>query len=162
MRARLSILLASAMALSASASAPTLPPKPPTAARTQKLKAPVDVAVELEAGSGRLRLTFRAAAEQVDIQVTGLDGLVVGSTTPLQRSSFRKGETATIDLSFLPGEGRSHLVVAVAGRFAGSRRSLTRTFALGKPSADQEKAAQEGVLTTSSGQRLRLLPVPPR
>ena len=73
-----------------------------------KPTAPVGVSAELSAKSARVTVKFERDAQDVEIAVSGVDGLVVeGARALVQKGSFARGETKTFDVSFSPGAGRS-------------------------------------------------------
>ena len=162
-------VLSSLVALMApvACTSPSTPPPPPAPSSPQskashdtaKLSAPVSVEAQLGEGKARVTLRFDAPGTDVKVNVSGVDGLVVTSApTPVDGASFVDSAVSTFDVEFTPGEGRSHLVVAVSGTFRGSPLSQVRTFAIGKPTAAQEKGTGS-VVTGSDGQRIKVMPV---
>lgn len=132
---------------------------PAKAAPIHKSKAPVTVTTVFGEGKATVTLRFTQAVEEAAIRIRGLDGLQVGNVPPVEKTSFAKGETLTLEVPFTPGPGRSHLAVDIEGKFRGQRRLAVQTFAIGKPSAEQLKASQGNVLTTAGGQRIKVMPV---
>lgn len=133
----------------------------PKAAPIHKAKAPVSVTTVFGAGKATVTLRFEQAVEEAAIGIRGLDGLEVASVPPLEKSAFAKGEVVTFEVPITPGPGRSHLAVDIEGRFRGQRRLAVQTFAIGKPSPEQVKASQGRILTTSGGQRIKVMPAKP-
>ena len=124
-----------------------------------KSKVPVSVTMVFEAGKALVTLRFDQTVEEALIGIRGLDGLQVASVPPIEKTRFAKGETLTLVVPFTPGPGRSHLAVDIEGRFQGQHRMGVQTFAVGQPSAEQLKASEGDILTTSDGQRLKVMPV---
>lgn len=139
----------------AAASAPSAAP----AGALGKPTAPVEVQAALQPGAARLTLAFGADAAEVAVRLSGLDGLrVTSAPVPVERGSYRRGERAAVEATFVPGEGQSHLVVSVEGTFGGRRLAAVRSFAVGARSPAQEEKARAGVVTDPQGERLHLLP----
>jgi hypothetical protein len=137
------------------------PPKkaPAKGVTLHKSKVPITVTTVFGAGKATVTLRFDQAVEEAVIGMRGLDGLHVTSQPLVDKTSFTKGEILTLDVPFTPGPGRSHLVVDLEGKFRGQRRMAVQTFAVGDLSAEQLKAAEGTILTTTDGQRLKVLPV---
>jgi hypothetical protein len=152
----LAVLLAGhALAACAAGPAPEAASPPPRG----KPGAPVEVEAALQPGAARIAIAFGADASEVAVRLSGLDGLQVTSpAAPVERASYRRGERAAVEATFTPGPGESSLVVTVEGTFAGSRRTLVRSFAVGTPSRAQEEKARAGVETDQQGERLHVLP----
>lgn len=134
-------------------------PKPPKASPSHKAKAPITVTTVFGEAKATITVRFDQAVEDAAIGVRGLDGLQVAAMPPVEKSSFARGEVLVLEVPFTPGPGLSHLAVDLEGRFRGQRRMAVQTFAVGKPSAEQLKAAQGKVLTLSGGQRIKVMPV---
>ena len=121
--------------------------------------APVGMEAMLRPGAARIDLAFGADASDVAVRLSGIDGLEVTSApVPVDRASYRRGERAAVEATFVPGPGESHLGVTVEGSFGGSRRTLVRSFAVGTRSPAQEDKARAGVVTDARGERLHRLP----
>lgn len=145
--------------LAACAQGPTPPAAPGSPTPRGKPTAPVEVEAALQPGAARLTLTFGADADGVTVRLSGLEGLrVTGPAVPVEGRSFRSGERVPVEATFAPGEGQSHLVVAVEGTFGGRRQATVRSFAVGTRSPAQEEKARAGVETDERGERLHLLP----
>ncbi len=139
-------------------SAPTAS-DPSSLAPRGKPTAPVEVEAALQPGAARLTLSFGADAADVSVRLSGLDGLrVTSAPLPVERASYRRGERASLEATFVPGEGESFLVVAVQGTFAGARRAAVRSVAVGTRSPAQDEKARAGVVTDEKGERLHVLP----
>ena len=152
------IALAALLVTLPTGSAP--PNKPSTkAAPIHKSKVPVTVTTVFGAGKAIVTLRFDQAVTEAAIGLRGLDGLQVTSTPTIDKTSFIRGELLTLEVSFSPGPGRSHLAVDIEGRFRGQRRMGVQTFAVGTPSADQQKTTEGTLVTTTDGQRIKLMPV---
>ncbi|MBN1207890.1 MAG: hypothetical protein JXB05_23705 [Myxococcaceae bacterium] len=133
--------------------------KPESSYETTKTSAPIAVDAELSDGRARVTVRFDSPATDVKVNVSGTDGLVVKSTpTPVDGASFVDSAVSTFDVDFTPGEGRSHLVVAVSGMFKGSHLSKVSSFAIGTPTAAQQSASGSTV-TGSDGERIKVMPV---
>jgi hypothetical protein len=133
---------------------------PPAAGKADTAKASAPVAVDAELGDGRARVTLRfsAQATDVDVEISGVDGLTVKSAaTPVKGGSFTRAAVSTFDVEFTPGVGRSHLVVAVSGDFEGGRRSKVASFAVGTPTVEQQKSSGT-TMTGSDGERIKVMP----
>jgi len=142
-----------------SSSAKPTPDSAATAPETAKASAPVAVDAQLGEGQARVTVRFDSPANDVKVNVYGLDGLVVKSAaTPVDGSSFVKDAVSTFDVTFTPGTGRSYLAVAVSGSFQGGPRSRVSTFAVGAPSPEQQKTPGN-VMTGPDGQRIKVMPV---
>jgi hypothetical protein len=130
----------------ASTSAATTPSPGPS-----KLEAPVEIDSVLDGNVARLTLRFTSAANDVRVEVGGIDGLAVsGSPTLVAGASYDRGAVQTFDVPFTPGPGRSFLSVAVSGTFGGGGHlAKVRTVAVGTPSPEQQKANAETVKTPS-------------
>lgn len=136
--------------------------KETTTAVQGKAQAPVEVTAALGPGRATVAVVFRSVASDVTIDVHGVDGLTVTSAaTPVGGARFAAGESASFEVAFTPGPGRSHLVVAVSGTFGAGVRNAVASFAVGEPTAEQQKAS--GTATTDSeGRRIKLLPAETR
>lgn len=144
-------------ACSSAAPAPTKPAAAPAVAG--KPSAPVTVDAQLEEKAGRVTVRFDAPASDVRVSVHGVDGMLVTSApTPVEGGSFEQGASTAFDVAFTPGEGRSHLVVSVAGSFQGSPRMRIASFSVGKPTAQQRDSGARK-MTDSNGERVKLMPV---
>jgi hypothetical protein len=127
-----------------------------------KPQAPVEVTAQLAAGRAAVTVTFRSAASDVSVQVHGVDGLTVTSAAqPISGGEFAAGESVTLDVTFTEGAGRSHLAVGVSGTFGSAARSAVASFAVGQPTAEQQKATGE-TTTDSTGRRIKVLPAQTR
>jgi hypothetical protein len=122
-----------------------------------KLDAPVVVEAALDAGTAHVTVRFASPATDIRVDVSGVDGLTVTSAaTPIQGASYDRGAVASFDVAYAAGPGRSHLAVAVSGAFPGGRRATVASFAVGTPSAEQQKAAT-GVVEESDGERVKIV-----
>jgi len=122
-----------------------------------KPQAPVEIAGSVQSSSASLVITFKAAAEQVDVRVYGTDGLVVsGTETPVTGRSVKAGETLTLAVAYTAGQGKSNLAVNVSGEFHGNRRTRIASFTVG----DKRVAALPGSATVvdEKGRRIKVLP----
>jgi hypothetical protein len=127
-----------------------------------KPRAPVSIDAKLGADRATVTVRFHSPATAADVEVHGVDGLVVtSSATPLSGVRFARGEAVSFDVSFTPGPGQSHLAVSVTATSGGSRRSTVTSFAVGQPSAEQQKASGEAA-TDSTGRRIKVLPAETR
>ena len=137
------------------------PPVKKGAAQASSHKSKVPVAVTTLFGEGKATVTvrFEQAVSDAAIGFRGLDGLTVISAPDLGKTRFKRGESLVLDLQIAPGLGQSQLAVDIEGKFNGQHRMGVQTFAIGKPTPEQQKAAAGKVLTTSGGQRIRIMPV---
>lgn len=138
--------------------------KKATTARAEhgKPQAPVDVTAALDRGRATVTVRFHSAASEVAVDVHGVDGLTVTSAArPLSGGQFAAGESVSLEVAFTEGPGRSHLAVSVTGRFGAAARTAVASFAVGEPTAEQQKAAGS-VTTDSQGRRIKLLPAETR
>lgn len=154
-------IVAAALAAGCTHQAPA-PSAPATAARegdTQKVSAPVEVTAELGRASAKLQVRFDAPGSEVQVDVKGVDGLVVaGPASPVVEATVKQGETRALDVAFsAPGQGRSHLVVSVSGRFHGAKVIRVVSFAVGEPTAAQ-RSSPGTVITGSDGERVKVQP----
>lgn len=147
-----SSLLVAVLALSActtptSASSPVPTKGKPTA--------PVAVKAELLERSAKVTVTFESDAEDVQISVSGVDGLVVSSpAVVLEQGKFTRGGAQAFEVEFAPGAGRSQLVVSVAGTFNGAKRARVAAFGIGSGPLPDTGA----VMTTDEGEKVKVLP----
>ncbi len=125
---------------------------------TAKVSAPVVVDAKLEGERAHVTLRFDSPATDVQVNVSGVDGLTVRSAaTPVAGTSFTKSSETSFDVDFTPGPGRSLLVVAVTGMFQGGHMSKVQSFTLGTPTEEQKKASGTTV-TGSDGERIKVMP----
>ncbi len=123
-----------------------------------KPQAPVSVTAAIAPGRAMVTVRFHSAATEAGIEVHGVDGLAVTSAaSPLSGGRFARGESVTFDVAFTEVPGRSHLAVAVSGKFGAQRRSAVASFAVGQPTPEQRRAAERAT-TDSRGQRIKVLP----
>ena len=123
-----------------------------------KVTAPVAVDAQLGDGQAHVTVRFSAPANNVQINVHGVDGLVVKSAgTPVDGATFTESSVTSFDVAFTPGPGRSHLVVAVNGSFRGAQRSSVSSFAVGTPSPEQQQSVGNTV-TDDKGQTIKIMP----
>ena len=136
------------------------PPKktPPPRAVSHKTKTPVAVSAVFAEGRATVTLRFEQAASEVTVRFRGLDGLSIQNHSDLPGQAFKRGETLKLEVALTPGPGMSHLAVDLEGTFAGQHRLEVRTFAVGEPSAAQQKAKADQTFRTEDGRRLKLLP----
>jgi hypothetical protein len=158
---RIALAVTTALALAAGAGCAPQTPAAPAASSAPadgKAKAPVSIEAQLQDGSGRVTVRFGAAAKDVKVEVRGTGGLAVTSeAVPLEGASFDAGAARTFDVAFTPGPGRSHLSVAVSGKFRGAGRSGTvTTFSVGEPTPEQQKAS--GTVIERGGERIKVVP----
>ncbi len=147
----LSVLFFTACTTPVSASSPVPAKGKPTA--------PVEVKAELALKSARLTVTFEADAKEVELAVSGIDGLVVeGESRLVDHGEFKRGETRTFDVTFNPGPGRSMLVVSVSGSFNGASRARVASFTVGSGPLPQTPGQ---VITTDDGERVKVMPSTP-
>jgi len=144
--------LATALALLL-ALAPALQAEPP-GPRPGKPRAPVTITAQFGTGTAVVNLQFDAEAEKTVVSIWGLDGLTVTQATPLPRTSYRKGDTLALAVTFVAGSEAPTLAVSVGGLFHGLRQKSVQTFGPGQPAKLRAAAAARKVLTTSEGQRL--------
>jgi hypothetical protein len=126
-----------------------------------KPQAPVAIDGQLSGATVELRLRFESAATDVQVRVNGVDGLgVSGNPVLVSGKSFAAGETASFTVPIVPGPGQGMLAVQVSATYPGGQRSAVRAFAIGTPSADQLRRAQDGT-TTIGGEPVKLMPLDP-
>lgn len=127
-------------------------------ATTGKISAPVEVGASLAGDKATVTLRFQGPADDVQVDISGLDGLrVTSETTPMRGARFEQATTTTLDVDFTPGDGRSLLVVAISGTFRGAPMTKVATFSVGEPSVQQQKT-QGDVVTGDDGQPIKLMP----
>lgn len=121
-----------------------------------KPTAPVAVSAELSLKAARVVVTFEADAVDVQVGVSGVDGLVVeGPSVLLEKGSFVRGATRAFDVAFTPGAGRSSLVISVSGTFNGGLRARVATFGVGTGPLPESPGK---VMTTDDGERVKAMP----
>lgn len=154
----LSGLLALTAQVACSSQAKSTPPSGNRAdVATAKVSAPVTVDAKLDGERARVTLRFNAPASDVQVNVSGVDGLTVRSgATPVAGTSFTNAGETSFDVDFTPGPGRSHLVVAVTGTFQGGPLSKVASFAVGTPTAEQKSSGN--TITGSDGERIKVMP----
>lgn len=132
----------------------TTPSTVVTNAPRGKPTAPVAVTAELSPSSAKIAVKFESDAEQVQIRVSGVDGLVLqGRELVVEQGAFKRGEATAFDVAYTLPEGRAQLVVTVSGRFNGSNRARVAAFGLGSgPLPDTGE-----VQTTSDGERVKVI-----
>lgn len=120
-----------------------------------KPTAPVAVKAELLERSAKVTVSFESGAEDVQISVSGVDGLVVSSpAVVLERGQFPRGGAQAFQVEFAPGPGRSQLVVSVSGTFNGAKRARVAAFGIGAgPLPDTGT-----VMTTDQGDTVKVMP----
>ncbi|MDP1822207.1 MAG: hypothetical protein Q8L48_03165 [Archangium sp.] len=148
-----SILLVSVIAVAGCTTPTSVSSPSPTKG---KPSAPVAVSGELTATSARLRVSFEAAAENVEIVVSGIDGLVVeGEGALVKKGTFTRGESKDFDVKFTaPPAGRSQLVLSVSGSFNGASRARVASFTVGTGPLPESGT----VMTTDDGERVKVMP----
>jgi len=121
-----------------------------------KPTAPVAVTAELSPKSAHVVVKFESDATEVQISASGVDGLVVDAKEPvLQQGKFARGETHGFDVTFVPGAGRSQLVVSVSGSFNGASRARVASFTVGTGPLPESPGT---VMTTDDGERVKVMP----
>ncbi len=124
-----------------------------------KPSAPVAVTATLEKNTAHVVVTFEGDAQNVELAVSGVDGLVVqGEALRLTKGAFKQGEAHAFDVAFTPGPGRSQLVVSVSGSFHGASRARVAAFAVGEGPLPETPGT---VTTTSDGERVKVMPAGP-
>jgi hypothetical protein len=153
------ITFAVVLGLAACAAAPAPLKKAPHEAEIPgKNKAPVVLDVQMNNGVAHVTLRFETAARDVNVDVKGVDGMQVTSAPSLVAyGQFSAGQTATFDVAYTPGPGRSNLAVSVIGTFNGVRLGTTTMYGVGTPTEEQKRTPGD-VTTDSSGQRIKVLP----
>jgi hypothetical protein len=157
-------VMAALLAVPALADGPTKTTKSKTPRSLHgKAQTPVTVAAQIDGTSAQVQVTFESAASAVKIAIWGLDGLTVTGVqpAPMVTSQIGRGETLVYAVSFTPGPGRSLLVVSAEGKFPNGRRSTAQSFAIGTPTAEQQKGSGK-IVTDSQGRRIRLMPITPQ
>jgi hypothetical protein len=123
------------------------------AADTVKTGAPIEVKGTLADRSAAIEVTFHSPARDVQIDVSGADGLVVqGDPTPVKGRSVEAGETLRFEIGFVPAGEHSNLAVVVSGSFGGLKRSRAASFTIGEPGRAKTSAAQ----VDDKGRRVKL------
>lgn len=156
------------LALAACSSSTKSTPSPATASTASepavhgKQQAPVMVNAEMADTSARVTVRFDAPATGVRVSVHGVDGLVVTSQPTLADGvNFPQATTASYDVAFTPGAGRSHLVVSVSGDFKGAQRTRVASFAIGTPT-DSQRSSNATKAEGANGERIKVMPVDPQ
>jgi hypothetical protein len=123
-----------------------------------KMQAPVEVNAQLEDASARVTVRFDAPATGVRVNVHGVDGLVVTSPPTLADGvNFPQATTASYDVAYTRGAGRSHLVVSVTGEFKGAQRTRVASFAIGTPT-DAQRSSSATKAEGANGERIKVMP----
>ncbi|MFY0568146.1 hypothetical protein ACN28E_30530 [Archangium lansingense] len=127
-----------------------------------KMQAPVVVNAEMQDASARVTLRFDTPATGVRVSVRGLDGMVVTSQPTLADGvDFPSNATASYDVAFTRGAGRSHLVVSVSGDFKGAHQSRVASFAIGTPT-NAQRSSNATKTEGANGERIKVMPVDPQ
>ncbi len=122
-----------------------------------KPQPPVRVEAEVSLAGAVVRLQFAVAAQQVEVQVRGVDGLaLLQPTRRLARRDVAAGGCAQLTVGFEQEVPQGTLVVSVEGRFANERQRLVRTFSVGAPLP--APTTQKKMLRGHRGRPLHLLP----
>lgn len=152
------------LALAACSSSPKSTPSPAPASTASesnvhgKMAAPVEVNAQLEESSARVTVRFESPATGVRVNVHGVDGLVVTSQPTLAEGvNFPQATTASYDVTFTRGAGRSHLVVSVSGEFKGAQRTRVASFAIGTPT-DSQRSSSATKAEGAGGERIKVMP----
>jgi hypothetical protein len=123
-----------------------------------KMEAPVVVNAQLEDSSARVTVRFDAPATGVRVNVHGVDGLVVTSQPTLaDNTNFPQATTASYDVAYTRGAGRSHLIVSVSGEFKGAQRTRVASFAIGTPT-DSQRSSNATKAEGANGERIKVMP----
>ncbi len=123
-----------------------------------KMEAPVEVNVQMQESSAHITVRFDAPATGVRVNVHGVDGLVVTSQPTLADNvNFPQATTASYDVAFTRGAGRSHLVVSVSGEFKGAQRTRVASFAIGTPT-DAQRSSNATKAEGANGERIKVMP----
>ncbi len=131
---------------------------PAAATPSSTSEAPVTVNAELQETSARITLRFDTPATGVRVGVHGVDGLVVTSQPTLADNvNFPQATTASYDVAFTRGAGRSHLVVSVSGEFKGAQRTRVASFAIGTPT-DSQRSSSATKAEGAGGERIKVMP----
>ena len=157
-------LLALTACSSAAKSTPPSAHSAPTSGQAVhgKMEAPVTVDAQFEASSARVTVRFDAPATGVRVSVHGVDGLTVTSQPTLADGvNFPQATTASYDVAFTRGAGRSHLVVSVSGEFKGAQRTRIASFAIGTPT-DAQRSSNATKAEGANGERIKIIPVDPQ
>lgn len=121
-----------------------------------KPTAPVEVNAELSEKSARLTVKFESDAKDVEVVVSGVDGLVIESEPRLVHEGvFVRGDSRSFEVKFTPGAARSMLVVSVSGSFNGAARARVASFTVG---TGPLPASPGEVITTDDGERVKVMP----
>jgi hypothetical protein len=131
------------------------------AAPAGKPQAPVEIAATVQARKATLKVTFEAAAEQVNIRVYGVDGLtVVGTKSPVIGGTFAAGQVMTLSVGYTPGPGTSNLAVQVDGQFDGKHRSRISSFTVedGRAAKRNSSTPSATISVDGQGRRIAVLP----
>ena len=151
-------VLSSLLTLAACSPTAKTASNPSTQQEAGKVTAPVTVNAQLSEGKAHVTVRFASDATDVSIEVYGVDGLVVNTkATPMKGATVTAASEQAFDVAFTPGPGRSNLVVAVKGSFRGADRASVSSFAVGTPSAEQQKSSGTTV-TGDDGQRVNIMP----
>ena len=122
-----------------------------------KPSAPVAVTAELSPKSAHVVVKFEADAKDVNVVISGVDGLVVeGKGAQLEKGTFARGEVRAFEVTFTaPAAGRSQLVVSVSGQFNGASRARVAAFTVGTGPLPETPGT---VITTDDGERVKVMP----
>ena len=91
--------------------------------------APVEIVGSMGASSGSVKITFKKAAQLVEVQVWGTDGLAVsGNKIRVTNGTYAAGQTLELKVDY---SDHRNVVVAVNGKFGASKGSRVASFTVG-------------------------------
>lgn len=136
----------------------------PEGARDGKPSAPVVIDGKVEATTAKLGVGFVSEATEVNIEVWGVDGLVVtnsvltrGGQALTLPSRFGKGEHVEVEVSFTaPTTVQTNLAIRVRGSFGGTVRERVQSFTVNGHLPAATKAPGE-VKTGPDGTPVRVM-----
>ena len=130
----------------------------PDERRTQKPGAPVHIQAVMNEGGARVEIAFQLAARDVEVQVDGLDGLVLASGPTTVRESFvDDGQRLAFQVAFAPVQEPSTLSVLVSGQFHGAYMSRAASFTVGDPALFRTgRSAEQREITDAEGNRIKV------
>lgn len=111
-----------------------------------KPQAPVKIQATVGASSTSVKLTFDRAADLVNVEAWGVNGLTVyGSKNLATNGSYSAGQTVVFKVDHSASPGHHDLVISVRGQFDGSPASKISSFTIGDkgPVTQQQKTVTD-------------------
>lgn len=120
---------------------------------TLKPGAPSTLESQVGPGTAKLALKFASAGKDVQVVVSGIDGVTVTSAAEaLTGAAVSAGQVVPLDVTFTGARG--HLVVSVRGNFGGSTDARVHSVQIG----DVQLQNDGKVMKTDDGDTVKVMP----